>query len=481
MSGTDGGNADQKSCGGTYEDTVLEFLDKEISSAAMTKEKLRPQHNDLDTLMRSLLDESIVASEAMEAGRDAGNEDLDKLFAHIFKESREDAPAAFAVAPQEAETSPPSAILPEAGLNQAEENLLATEDAAGQETVEAGTSMPDVPVPLAAAEVAKINPPASETFAQSESQPEEAMPASPAALEETADTLVFSLPPSRPAWNLRMALIGGAFLCLLAGTGIVYYASSNKTAAGPSDIHAAAVPSPAIAPETAIPITVPEPKAAIRNTVEGNGAGTPNRTAVAASVPEMGKANPAAKRVDTPAASVPVPASPSKAAPDAPAAVIEKPATAAAPPPETILPSQPARAAAPPPAAPPVNNDEPQPAVPAGKTAISMEEMPPAPKAATPVPVTPARSLPRKVVPPEVLTRVTPKYPELARRSRTTGTVLVDTQIDENGKVVKATALSGPTLFHAEAVNAVLLWRFRPASIDGTPISSSTQVSIVFK
>jgi len=60
------------------------------------------------------------------------------------------------------------------------------------------------------------------------------------------------------------------------------------------------------------------------------------------------------------------------------------------------------------------------------------------------------------------------------------GTVVVDAQIDAQGRVVKATAESGPAVLRPEAVRAVLQWRFKPATLDGISVPSATKVSIVF-
>jgi hypothetical protein len=36
-------------------------------------------------------------------------------------------------------------------------------------------------------------------------------------------------------------------------------------------------------------------------------------------------------------------------------------------------------------------------------------------------------------------------------------------------------------MLQAEAANAVLRWQFRPANVEGIPVPSSNQVSIIFK
>lgn len=55
-----------------------------------------------------------------------------------------------------------------------------------------------------------------------------------------------------------------------------------------------------------------------------------------------------------------------------------------------------------------------------------------------------------------------PSYPPLARNTRTQGTVIVQVLIDEEGKVVRATATSGHPLLVPEAQKAAMRARFSP-------------------
>jgi TonB family protein len=71
-------------------------------------------------------------------------------------------------------------------------------------------------------------------------------------------------------------------------------------------------------------------------------------------------------------------------------------------------------------------------------------------------------------------------YPEIARKTHTTGTVVVEVAINEQGRVVKATAESGPAMLRDEAVRAAMQWRFKPASIGGTNVPSTIKITIVF-
>lgn len=79
--------------------------------------------------------------------------------------------------------------------------------------------------------------------------------------------------------------------------------------------------------------------------------------------------------------------------------------------------------------------------------------------------------------------RVDPILPALARWARIQATVLVQVLIDEQGTVVRATALksSHPDLgFEAAAVEAVRQWRYTPATTDGKPVKVFFTVTVEF-
>jgi TonB family protein len=86
----------------------------------------------------------------------------------------------------------------------------------------------------------------------------------------------------------------------------------------------------------------------------------------------------------------------------------------------------------------------------------------------------------RNLVPSVLISQVSPVYPELAIRSRTSGTVVLELQIDDEGKVVKATPVSGPAVFYNEAIKAAMQYRYRPATLNGKNMSSKSRVTMVF-
>ncbi|HEX5889114.1 MAG TPA: TonB family protein [Pyrinomonadaceae bacterium] len=73
-----------------------------------------------------------------------------------------------------------------------------------------------------------------------------------------------------------------------------------------------------------------------------------------------------------------------------------------------------------------------------------------------------------------------PAYPDAAKRSRTAGVVTVDVILDETGKVVSATASSGPMMLRDAAVQAALKARFSPTKLSGQPVKVSGVINYKF-
>ncbi|MBN2339823.1 MAG: energy transducer TonB [Acidobacteria bacterium] len=109
---------------------------------------------------------------------------------------------------------------------------------------------------------------------------------------------------------------------------------------------------------------------------------------------------------------------------------------------------------------------------------------PAAPRPPRPAPTQKAAAAAPKVsgvlIPAVPISQVTPKYPEIAVRTRTSAVVELDLVIDPNGRVIDATPVSGPAMFHKDAVDAVMKWRYRPASIGGANVQSQTRITMKF-
>jgi len=104
---------------------------------------------------------------------------------------------------------------------------------------------------------------------------------------------------------------------------------------------------------------------------------------------------------------------------------------------------------------------------------VSLEEPPPAPR-----PI--LKPISGGVLNGTALSLPQPIYPEAAKRMRTSGTVSVEVILDESGKVVSATATSGPTILREAAVQAALKARFSPTKLSGQPVKVSGLINYKF-
>jgi TonB family protein len=77
---------------------------------------------------------------------------------------------------------------------------------------------------------------------------------------------------------------------------------------------------------------------------------------------------------------------------------------------------------------------------------------------------------------PKVIETKAPVYPAIAFAAHASGTVLVDVEVDPEGKVTSARAISGSPLLLAASRNAALGWRFQASS----PATTSSKVQLKF-
>src|SRR5262245_10061533 len=108
--------------------------------------------------------------------------------------------------------------------------------------------------------------------------------------------------------------------------------------------------------------------------------------------------------------------------------------------------------------------------MPAGNTI----EPPPPP---TP-PVAPRVS--KGVITGEVVSRVQPIYPSIAKQINASGEVLVSVMINENGRVIDAKAIKGHPVLRAAAEEAARKWVFKPTLLDGKPVKQPGTLTFVF-
>jgi len=85
------------------------------------------------------------------------------------------------------------------------------------------------------------------------------------------------------------------------------------------------------------------------------------------------------------------------------------------------------------------------------------------------------------IKPPVVIHRVTPPYPELARRMHLGGFVVVECIIDQSGHVRDARVLtSSNAVFEQPALDAVRQWQFAPGMLNGAPVDVQFDLTVTF-
>ncbi len=76
--------------------------------------------------------------------------------------------------------------------------------------------------------------------------------------------------------------------------------------------------------------------------------------------------------------------------------------------------------------------------------------------------------------------RVQPNYPPLARQARIQGTVEVRAIIGKMGTIENLSVVSGHTMLVTSAVEAIKQWRYRPYLLNGEPIEVETEITVNF-
>jgi TonB family protein len=98
-------------------------------------------------------------------------------------------------------------------------------------------------------------------------------------------------------------------------------------------------------------------------------------------------------------------------------------------------------------------------------------------------PSAPAAPLPvgGDVKPAHMISSVAPIYPALAKNQHVEGDVRVDALIDATGHVSAMKVVSGATLLHQAAMDALRQWKYQPAVLDGKPVPMHLTVTIQFR
>ena len=107
-----------------------------------------------------------------------------------------------------------------------------------------------------------------------------------------------------------------------------------------------------------------------------------------------------------------------------------------------------------------------------------------APAPPPPAPKTEPAGMPVKlggvVAEANLLHRVQPIYPPLAKSARVQGAVQFTAVISTNGTIEKLELLRGHPLLIAAAKDAILQWRYRPTLLNGHPTEVITEITVNF-
>lgn len=106
---------------------------------------------------------------------------------------------------------------------------------------------------------------------------------------------------------------------------------------------------------------------------------------------------------------------------------------------------------------------------------------PPPPPPAAPAPRAPVR-VGGQIDPPALAHRVEPIYPDVAVSARLRGVVILEAQVDKEGRVVEVKVLrSAGRLLDHSAETAVRQWRYRPLILNGQPEQFVLTVVLTFE
>jgi protein TonB len=79
-----------------------------------------------------------------------------------------------------------------------------------------------------------------------------------------------------------------------------------------------------------------------------------------------------------------------------------------------------------------------------------------------------------------LIRRIEPVYPPLARSARIQGPVVLSALISKAGSIEDLRALSGHPMLVKAAIDAVSQWRYRPYILNNEPIEVETQITVNF-
>ena len=80
----------------------------------------------------------------------------------------------------------------------------------------------------------------------------------------------------------------------------------------------------------------------------------------------------------------------------------------------------------------------------------------------------------------DLIHKVLPTYPPLARSARIQGQVVLQAVISKQGAIENLRVLAGHPMLVPAAIEAVRQWRYRPYVLNNEPVEVETQVTVNF-
>lgn len=106
------------------------------------------------------------------------------------------------------------------------------------------------------------------------------------------------------------------------------------------------------------------------------------------------------------------------------------------------------------------------------------------PTAPPPPPPKPVKRAPTRiggdVIQSKLIKKIDPVFPELAKRARISGSVVLLVTVDEEGNVSEINVEQGHPLLRDAAVQAVKQWKYSPTILNGEPVPVIATVTVIF-
>lgn len=80
----------------------------------------------------------------------------------------------------------------------------------------------------------------------------------------------------------------------------------------------------------------------------------------------------------------------------------------------------------------------------------------------------------------DLVRKILPAYPPLARTARIEGQVVLQAVISKQGAIENLRVLSGHPMLVPAAIEAVRQWRYRPYVLNSEPVEVETQIIVNF-